>query len=167
MLWNLAFVFVTIAVLWFSSEENPDVPLRLWIIGYNLQCLFHVGCVIAEYRRRGGDDNNPSGDSDSNQGSSLEEESDDYGLVVDPEIEPGTRLVISLSLSSHQALSSVDDDSVLHCSLAKHLESTNAIFSFVWWIIGFYWVTADSEELAQSSPQLYWFVLNRLLCLCI
>ncbi|CAF2303101.1 unnamed protein product [Brassica napus] len=41
-------------------------------------------------------------------------------------------------------------------SLAKHLESTNAIFSFVWWIIGFYWISAGSEELAQSSPQLYW-----------
>uniref|UniRef100_A0A1J3FBB8 RING-type E3 ubiquitin transferase n=1 Tax=Noccaea caerulescens TaxID=107243 RepID=A0A1J3FBB8_NOCCA len=134
VLWNLAFVFVTIAVLWFSSEENPDVPLRLWIIGYNLQCLFHVGCVIGEYRRRrrhGDEDNNPSGDSDSNQGSSEEDESDDYGLVDDPEMEPGT-------------------------SLAKHLESTNAIFSLVWWIIGFYWVTADSEELAQNSPQLYW-----------
>lgn len=50
---------------------------------------------------------------------------------------------------------------ILHCSVAKHLESTNAIFSFVWWIIGFYWVTADSEELAQSSPQLYWFVFGK------
>ncbi|CAH2057805.1 unnamed protein product [Thlaspi arvense] len=129
VLWNLAFVFVTVGVVGFSSMENPDVPLRFWIIGYNLQCLFHVGCVIAEYRRR-----RRQGDSDSglisNQGSS-EDESDDYGITDDPEIESGT-------------------------SLAKHLESTNAIFSFVWWIIGFYWVTADSEELAQSSPQLYW-----------
>ncbi|CAA7016935.1 unnamed protein product [Microthlaspi erraticum] len=134
VLWNLAFVFVTVAVLWFSSVENPDVPLRFWIIGYSLQCLFHVACVIAEYRRRRRQvDDNPNLDSDFNQGSSEEEdESDEYGVVVDdPEIELGT-------------------------SVAKHLESTNAIFSFVWWIIGFYWVTADSEELAQSSPQLYW-----------
>ncbi|VVB03496.1 unnamed protein product [Arabis nemorensis] len=137
VLWNLAFVIVTIVVLGFSSEENPDVPLRFWIVGYNLQCLIHVGCVIVEYRRRrrrGDDGNNVNEDSDSGlssiQGSS-EDESVDYGTVDDPEIEPGT-------------------------SLAKHLESTNAIFSFVWWIIGFYWITADSEELAQSSPQLYW-----------
>ncbi|CAL9237080.1 unnamed protein product [Arabidopsis halleri] len=136
VLWNLAFVFVTIAILGFSSDENPHVPLRFWIIGYNLQCLFHVGCVIAEYRRRHRrqSDDFPNEDSvsgsSSNHGSS-EDESDDYAIVDDSQIEPGT-------------------------SLAKHLESANAIFSFVWWIIGFYWVTADSEELSQSSPQLYW-----------
>lgn len=95
VLWNLAFVVVTIAVLGFSSEENPRVPLRFWIVGYNLQCLFHVGCVIAEYRRRRqGDDSNPNEDSDSglssNHGSS-EDEADDFGIADDPEIEPGTR----------------------------------------------------------------------------
>lgn len=92
VLWNLAFVFVTIAVLGFSSEENPDVPLRFWIIGYNLQCLFHVGCVIVEYRRRRRqvDDSDNEGSS-SNHGSS-EDESDDYGVVDNSQInEPGTR----------------------------------------------------------------------------
>jgi len=34
------------------------------------------------------------------------------------------------------------------------------MFSFVWWIIGFYWVSAGGQELAQDSPQLYWFVLS-------
>ncbi|CAG7908632.1 unnamed protein product [Brassica rapa] len=127
VVWNLAFVLVTVGVLWFSSEENPRVPLRFWIAVYNLQCLLHVVCVISEYRRRHGYDQlNQDSDSGltSSEGSS-EDESD--GL----EIESGT-------------------------SLAKHLESTNAIFSFVWWIIGFYWISAGSEELAQSSPQLYW-----------
>ncbi|CAN8318733.1 unnamed protein product [Cochlearia groenlandica] len=134
VIWNLAFVFVTIAILSFSLKEKPDFPLRFWIIGYNLQCLFHVGCVIAEYRRRRHGDDYMSEDLDSglsyNQGSS-EDESDDYGVTGDPEIESGT-------------------------SIAKHLESTNAIFSFVWWIIGFYWITADSQGLVQSSPYLYW-----------
>lgn len=95
VLWNLSFVFVTIAILGFSSDENPHVPLRFWIIGYNLQCLFHVGCVIAEYRRRRRqiDDytnlDSVSGSS-SNHGSS-EDESDDYAIVDDSQIEPGTR----------------------------------------------------------------------------
>jgi hypothetical protein len=44
-------------------------------------------------------------------------------------------------------------------SVAKHLESANTMFSFIWWIIGFYWVSADSQTLAHGSPQLYWFVL--------
>ncbi|KAF8088288.1 hypothetical protein N665_0546s0020 [Sinapis alba] len=127
VVWNLAFVFVTVGVLWFSLGENPHVPLRFWVIVYNLQCLLHVACVISEYGRpRGYDQLNQDSDSGltSGQGSS-EDESDG------PEIESRT-------------------------SLAKHLESTNATFSFVWWIIGFYWVTSGSEELAQSSPQLYW-----------
>ncbi|CAH8325305.1 unnamed protein product [Eruca vesicaria subsp. sativa] len=114
VLWNLAFVFVTVGVVWFSSEEDPRVPLRFWIVGYNLQCLIHVVCVVAEYRRRGRGSNR---DLDSGLGRSDQESGS---------------------------------------SVAKHIESTNAIFSFVWWLIGFYWVTADAEELAQSSPQLYW-----------
>lgn len=45
-------------------------------------------------------------------------------------------------------------------SMAKHLESANTMFSFIWWIIGFYWVSADGQALLQDSPQLYWFVLS-------
>lgn len=44
-------------------------------------------------------------------------------------------------------------------SVAKHLESANTMFSFIWWIIGFYWVSAGGQTLSQDSPQLYWFVL--------
>lgn len=33
------------------------------------------------------------------------------------------------------------------------------MFSFIWWIIGFYWVSAGGQALARSSPQLYWFGL--------
>lgn len=34
------------------------------------------------------------------------------------------------------------------------------MFSFVWWVIGFYWVTAGGENLTHDSPQLYWFVFR-------
>jgi hypothetical protein len=44
-------------------------------------------------------------------------------------------------------------------SVAKHLESANTMFSFIWWIIGFYWVSAGGQELAQESPRIYWFVI--------
>lgn len=43
-------------------------------------------------------------------------------------------------------------------SVAKHLESANTMFSFIWWIIGFYWVSTGGQALALASPQLYWFV---------
>lgn len=52
VLWNLAFVVISIAVLALSLDETPGVPLRLWIVGYVLQCLFHIGCVIVEYKKR-------------------------------------------------------------------------------------------------------------------
>uniref|UniRef100_A0A1J3IS40 RING-type E3 ubiquitin transferase n=1 Tax=Noccaea caerulescens TaxID=107243 RepID=A0A1J3IS40_NOCCA len=131
ILWNIVFVIVSIVILGFSSEEDPDVPLRLWIIGYNLQCLFHVGCVIAEYKRRR-EANSPSGEDSSNHGShsGSEDESDGYGT------------------------DDADDDH--RASFVKHLESANTMFSFVWWIMGFYWVTGDTEALSQSSPHLYW-----------
>ncbi|KAA3460157.1 E3 ubiquitin-protein ligase [Gossypium australe] len=52
IIWNFAFVAVSVGVLLSSREERPDTPLRLWIIGYALQCLLHMVCVCVEYRRR-------------------------------------------------------------------------------------------------------------------
>uniref|UniRef100_M4FDZ6 RING-type E3 ubiquitin transferase n=1 Tax=Brassica campestris TaxID=3711 RepID=M4FDZ6_BRACM len=89
VVWNLAFVFVTVGVLWFSSEENPRVPLRFWIVVYNLQCLLHVVCVISEYRRRHGYDR-LNRDLDSGLTSSEESSEDESD---GPEIESGTRQV--------------------------------------------------------------------------
>lgn len=52
LLWNAAFAGVGIAVLCLSAEEEPSMPLRLWISGYALQCVFHMVCVTVEYNRR-------------------------------------------------------------------------------------------------------------------
>ena len=49
LLWNLAFVVSGIAVLGLSMHEKPSVPLRLWVVGYIVQCLFHMACVLAEH----------------------------------------------------------------------------------------------------------------------
>ena len=49
---------------------------------------------------------------------------------------------------------------IIYCflfgSVAKHLESANTMFSFIWWIIGFYWVSSGGPDLTAESPQLYW-----------
>ncbi|KAK6147805.1 hypothetical protein DH2020_018717 [Rehmannia glutinosa] len=56
MIWNLAFVVVSVFVLLVTVKERPSTPLRLWVFGYALQCLLHVGFVWDEYQRRNLDD---------------------------------------------------------------------------------------------------------------
>ncbi|XP_042505854.1 E3 ubiquitin-protein ligase At1g12760-like [Macadamia integrifolia] len=145
IIWNLAFVVVAAAVLILSRNESPSMPLRLWVVGYALQCVLHIVCVIVEYRRR-----NPSqrrlissernGDRSSGTlSSSSREDAGDAGEYGEYASEP------------HQ-----DEEGT---SVAKHLESANTMFSFIWWIIGFYWVSAGGQDLTHSSPQLYWLCI--------
>ncbi|XP_052194398.1 E3 ubiquitin-protein ligase At1g12760-like [Diospyros lotus] len=140
LLWNLAFVGVAAAVLVVSRKESPSVPLRLWIIGYALQCLVHMVCVSVEYNRRRGGGGGGGWWGRLNSNSSSESEaggvSEDY-LPERPHVEDDT-------------------------SVAKHLESANTMFSFIWWIVGFYWVSAGGETLTQDSPQLYWLCITFL-----
>jgi hypothetical protein len=100
ILWNLAFVGLGLAVLGLSVKERPVVPLRLWVAGYVSQCLFHVTCVIMEYRKRrearlGESEGTVSvswendGDSNSNSGSASDGE--DYG-IQQRQVEEETRL---------------------------------------------------------------------------
>lgn len=56
MIWNLAFVAVSVFVLLVTVRERPSTPLRLWVCGYALQCLLHVGFVWDEYQSRSLDD---------------------------------------------------------------------------------------------------------------
>ncbi|KAL3637085.1 hypothetical protein CASFOL_019384 [Castilleja foliolosa] len=61
MIWNLAFVLVSVFVLLATITERPSTPLRLWVFGYALQCLLHVGFVWDEYQRRSLDDDDDNG----------------------------------------------------------------------------------------------------------
>ncbi|KAK9682790.1 hypothetical protein RND81_10G096400 [Saponaria officinalis] len=45
-----------------------------------------------------------------------------------------------------------DEDTI---SIAKHLESANTMFFFIWWIIGFYWVSSGGEMFSDNAPNLY------------
>ncbi|KAK9207420.1 hypothetical protein WN943_017707 [Citrus x changshan-huyou] len=133
VLWNLVFVIVAFAVLGVSINEKPEVPLRLWIVGYALQCLFHVFCVFLEFKRRRRGEGVVFGDSVSGSSSTTvtgDEEERFHG----------------------------ENDS----SVAKNLESANTFFSFLWWIVGFYWITASGETLISCSPQLYWLCVTFL-----
>lgn len=52
LLWNFVFIVVGIVVVGISGEERPETPLRVWVLGYGVQCGVHMVCVCFEYRRR-------------------------------------------------------------------------------------------------------------------
>ncbi|KAJ3692721.1 hypothetical protein LUZ60_011816 [Juncus effusus] len=130
-LWNLAFVVVAGCVLYMSRFETPVVPLRLWIAGYTVQCVLHVVCVLIEYKRR----RREEGEIQRSNGRQEED------------------LEMGFGYQQRQAQS---DEAT---SFAKHLESANTMFSFIWWIIGFYWVSAGGQPLTEAAPQLYWLCI--------
>jgi hypothetical protein len=81
LIWNLAFVVVSFVVLILSKEERPKTPLRVWVLGYALQCILHMLCVCFEYRRRCHDRNNVTHVPSSAQSATN---------VLDSELEAGT-----------------------------------------------------------------------------
>ncbi|XP_077236027.1 E3 ubiquitin protein ligase RIE1-like [Tasmannia lanceolata] len=144
IVWNLSFALVSVVMLLSSMKERPNTPIRVWICGYSFQCLVHVVLVWLEYRRRnvrrrsfedggGRAAAAATAASDSDHGS----DSEDYD--EDGEIE-GFR-------------------SGLSSSVAKRCESVNTMASFLWWIVGFYWVVSGGEILVHSAPRLYWLAL--------
>ncbi|XP_042474515.1 E3 ubiquitin protein ligase RIE1-like [Zingiber officinale] len=126
--WNLVFSAVAVAVLGATACERPSVPLRLWIAGYAVQCVFHVFLVWSEYRLRmrvpmDGQAAPNSGDEDSE--------------VVADEDGVGSR----------------------QRSFAKRCETLNTILSFLWWILGFFWIISGGNDLIQNAPRLYWLTV--------
>ncbi|KAL3622003.1 hypothetical protein CASFOL_034199 [Castilleja foliolosa] len=56
--------------------------------------------------------------------------------------------------------------------VAKHLESANTMFSFIWWIIGFYWVSAGGQRLTSFALHLWHLMFSLLsfglaVCCCL
>eukprot|EP00249_Psilotum_nudum_P036938 c9089_g2_i1 orf=1-858(-) len=135
LVWNLAFVIVAIVVLVLSREERTRTPLRVWVLGYTLQCVLHMVCVLMEYRRR------------YRQYALASMGSDNWANSVTTHYE---------SEDSGESDSEDGDDALEHASLAKRLESVNTMFSFVWWIVGFYWIASGGQALTSESPLLYW-----------
>ncbi|KAF0935983.1 hypothetical protein E2562_037746 [Oryza meyeriana var. granulata] len=136
LLWNLAFILVAAVVLVLSREESPSMPLRLWIVGYAIQCVLHMACVAIEYRMR-------RGQSGGSPMAADEETGTDGSLSSDED-------------ASERAPRGRSGD---YARIAKHLESANTMFSFIWWIIGFYWVSAGGQVLTHDAPQLYWLCI--------
>jgi hypothetical protein len=43
------------------------------------------------------------------------------------------------------------------CSYTSRCESMNTMISFLWWVIGFYWIVSGGEVLELGAPRLYWY----------
>ncbi|RRT68018.1 hypothetical protein B296_00006916 [Ensete ventricosum] len=93
--WNLVFTAASAAVLCATTRERPNTPVRVWLLGYALQCLIHVVFVWGEYCRRrqrsGGERRLEGGGGDGEQ---ALPESDAMGSEDDaapPEVESGRR----------------------------------------------------------------------------
>lgn len=148
ILWNMAFVVVDIGVLVMSQEERPTMPLRLWITGYALQCVLHMICVSVEYRRRHPPRQMGLGDGGERSLVVGSRSTSDLGSPMDLEGGAG---------SGNYDLEQVQDEEGM--SITKHIESANTMFSFIWWIIGFYWVSAGGQVLTHDAPELYWLCI--------
>lgn len=151
LLWNFAFIAVSVGVLFMSRNESPSMPLRLWIVGYALQCVLHMVCVFVEYRSR------------YRQRLGFGTTSEDGSVGV------WNSTALNLNSNSSSGSDEVDAGDFRagqrqndETSVAKHLESANTMFSFIWWIIGFYWVSAGGQNLTVDSPQLYWLCITFL-----
>lgn len=135
IIWNFVFVVVASAVLFLSWNETPSMPLRLWIVGYAFQCILHMVCVCVEYRRR-------------RRRTVAFSVVDGRGSAEYLSSEEDSARYVTLAQFGEEGT-----------SIAKHLESANTMFSFIWWIIGFYWVSAGGQALARDSAQLYWLCI--------
>ncbi|KAF3595711.1 hypothetical protein DY000_02024974 [Brassica cretica] len=126
ILWNAALVIASAVMLVGTIEERPNEPIRVWICGYGLQCLIHVALVWSEYWRR-----------DTRRRARDLESGDDLGYNSEYDHEE-------------------DGDSSTTYSFAKRCESINTVISFIWWILGFYWVVQGGDRLLGEAPNLYW-----------
>ncbi|MCL7047020.1 hypothetical protein MKW94_010740, partial [Papaver nudicaule] len=88
--WNLAFTIVSVVFIGCTLDEKPNTPIRIWILGYAIQCVIHVVMVSSEYRRRsnrrrnrasvGGDGGNGNRSSDSDDVNDSEEDEENGGV---------------------------------------------------------------------------------------
>ncbi|CAO2829945.1 unnamed protein product [Amaranthus hypochondriacus] len=145
ILWNMVFVLASLVLLICTIDENPNVPIRVWICGYAFQCLVHVLLVWLEYRRRRGIE---IGSLSSRRGES--------------DIEAGENDEFRGRFDFDGNDSDGDDNGGMpmsgpsQSSFLKRCESVNTMASFLWWIVGFYWVVSGGEKLLQEAPRLYW-----------
>ncbi|XP_039010411.1 E3 ubiquitin protein ligase RIE1-like [Hibiscus syriacus] len=140
MLWNAAFVAVSVVTLITTLGEKPNTPIRTWICGYALQSLVHVVLVWLGCRRR-----------NTSTTSAIDEE---RGVAAAEDV------------GDREEDAAADDDEIesslfysYQPSVTKRCESANMMASFLWWMIGLYWVVSGGEICLQNAPRLFWLAV--------
>ncbi|XP_042449558.1 E3 ubiquitin protein ligase RIE1-like isoform X1 [Zingiber officinale] len=136
---NLTFAAAAAVVLCATTRERPDTPLRVWISGYEIQCVANVGLIWREYRRRqrsGGEQGLEGGGSGGER------------VLGDAD-----------SVDSEEDVARIGAGNRRHGSIFKGCKSINSMASFIWWIVGFCWVFSGGEALLQNAPTLYWLTV--------
>ncbi|XP_059658346.1 E3 ubiquitin protein ligase RIE1-like [Cornus florida] len=133
MMWNLAFVIISVVMLICTTNERPNVPIRVWICGYALQCSMHVVLVWLEHKRR------------------------------NPRRVRGVETARS-ELNSDENVSEDEDGASRNLGIArsrapKRCDYLNTVASFIWWMVGFYWIVSGGKILLQGAPHLYWLAV--------
>ncbi|KAG6407603.1 hypothetical protein SASPL_130599 [Salvia splendens] len=193
IMWNLAFVVVSAVLLIFTANESPNVPIRVWVCGYALQCLVHVVLVWVEYNRRNSRrqrsaEREQQGSEDEYHSSNDEEDEARSGFlgITDASSLKLWSLVLlktrperarGVGRSGRDRLRpDMGESSEIHAwgavgavgatgdwgepkSSVKRCESINTMASFIWWIVGFYWVVSGGEILLENAPRLYWLAV--------
>nr|XP_048322192.1 E3 ubiquitin-protein ligase At1g63170-like [Ziziphus jujuba var. spinosa] len=119
-------------------EYLHDAPLRVSIFGYALHCFLHIVCLHIEYRGR-----------------QQLQRSDCCFNLENEGIESGSYK--NLSTAAGEDSKKLDEDDKKSSNVAKHLQSANTLFSFIWWFNGLYLIRSlNGQALEQTSPQLYW-----------
>ncbi|KAE8653724.1 E3 ubiquitin protein ligase RIE1 [Hibiscus syriacus] len=136
MLWNAVFVAVSVVTLIITLDEKPNTPIRIWVCGYALQSSVHVVLVWLGCRRR-----------NTSTTSAIDEERGDAAAEDVNDREDEEDETESSLFNSYQP------------SVAKRCESANIMASFLWWMVGLYWVVSGGEIFLQNAPRLFWLAV--------
>eukprot|EP00270_Netrium_digitus_P016602 TRINITY_DN5984_c0_g1_i1.p1 TRINITY_DN5984_c0_g1~~TRINITY_DN5984_c0_g1_i1.p1 ORF type:complete len:498 (+),score=130.34 TRINITY_DN5984_c0_g1_i1:35-1528(+) len=158
IVWSFTFVVVAVAVLIISKEERPAAPLRVFVVGYALQCVVRMILVWYEYqkrmlrRRRGGAGWGGEG-GEISTGERGRRRSSRTSLAWnggDSESEERDEQNVSVGQRQQEEL----EDSVGTRSMTVY---SNA-FAFSWWFCGFTWMLSamDEEDTFKTAPILSW-----------
>ena len=144
LVWSIAVILVSCSVLLVTARERPSEPIRVWILGYALHCLVHVCFVCFEHGRR-----RPATRRGRDRWVEIEAQEEEEAL----EESRLNRFARSLMVMRFTGIRSLTD---LAIRVMKKIESTNAVISFFWWMLGLYWIVLGGQTLLQDAPRLYW-----------
>ncbi|KAK1376979.1 RING-type domain-containing protein [Heracleum sosnowskyi] len=136
------------------ASSTPDrTPSRasfgLSEFGYAIKCIVHGVCAGLECKRRWDharvSDGDQSSEATRDQNSGSERDAEYVVLNLD-----------------HVDVVQDHPDEEQTSSVAKHLDSVDTVLSFIWWIIGFYWIYIGGQNLTRDFPQLFWLCITFL-----